>query len=232
MPDYHRVRVEGGTYFFTVVTHLRRPILTSTHARGILHDAWANVKERFPFETVAICLLPDHLHSIWRLPEGDADYSMRWKEIKRLFSRRYLAEIGPGEELSPSRQKRGEAAIWQRRFWEHTICDEGDLEEHLDYIHYNPVKHGYVKRPANWAYSSFARYVKEGIYDINWAGGDEGRIQKLDWEKIFIFGAFLTHPTHCGLSPAGNIVYNEPRLYDRILMINRSIQSQLKMMRG
>lgn len=182
MPDYRRARVEGGTYFFTVVTYHRLPILMNGHAREILHDAWVETRNRFPFETIAICLLPDHLHCIWRLPEGDADYSIRWKEIKRLFTRGYLAEIGPGEERSASRQKRHEAAIWQRRFWEHTICNDEDMEEHLDYIHYNPVKHGYVMRSADWVYSSFKRYVKEGIYDIGWAGGDEGRVQKLNWE--------------------------------------------------
>ncbi len=107
---------------------------------------------------------------------------MRWKEIKRLFSKGFLSEIGPGEERNLSRIKRREAAIWQRRFWEHTICDEIDLEQHLDYIHYNPIKHGLVERVVDWPYSSFTRYVKEGIYDMDWIGGDEGRIQKLEWE--------------------------------------------------
>jgi putative transposase len=93
-----------------------------------------------------------------------------------------LNEIGLGEERNDSRVKRHEAAIWQRRFWEHTINDEEDFEMHLDYIHYNPVKHGYVDRPADWAWSSFQRYVKEGIYENDWIGGDEGRIQKLDYE--------------------------------------------------
>lgn len=183
MPDYHRARVEGGTYFFTVVTYQRKPILTTEPARRLLHDAWMDTTKRFPLETIAVCLLPDHLHCIWTLPEGDADYSVRWKEIKRLFTKGYLAEIGPGGERNASREKRLEAAIWQRRFWEHVICDQEDLEEHLDYIHYNPIKHGYVKYAADWPYSSFNRYVKEGIYEIDWTGGDEGRIQKLDWEK-------------------------------------------------
>ena len=182
MPDYRRSRMEGGTYFFTVVTFQRRPILVSEPARRILRFAWADTCKRFPFHTIAVCLLPDHLHCIWRLPDGDADYSMRWKEIKRLFSKGFLAEIGPGEERNLSRIKRREAAIWQRRFWEHTICDEIDLEEHLDYIHYNPIKHGLVERVVDWPYSSFTRFVKEGIYDIDWVGGDEGRIQKLEWE--------------------------------------------------
>ena len=173
MPEYHRSRVEGGTYFFTVVTYQRLPILTIEPARKILRQAWEDTKLRFPFETIAVCLLPDHLHCIWQLPEGDADYSVRWKEIKRLFTKGYLKEIGPGEERNESRQKRHEAAIWQRRFWEHTICDDEDLEMHLDYIHYNPIKHGYVTRTADWLWSSFHRYVKAGIYEIDWLGGDE-----------------------------------------------------------
>ncbi len=182
MPEYRRSRVEGGTYFFTVVTFQRQPILTSTPAREILHQAWMEVNKRYPFETLAVCLLPDHLHCIWRLPEGDADYSTRWKEIKRRFSLGYLQQIGPGGNRNASRQRKHEAAIWQRRFWEHTIEDEEDLEVHLDYIHYNPIKHGLVERAADWPYSSFAWYVKAGIYDSDWVGGDEGRLQGLGWE--------------------------------------------------
>ena len=183
MPNYHRIFAEGGTFFFTVVTYDRLPILSHEHARNILHQAWFEVKERFPFKTLAVCLLPDHLHCIWKLPEGDADYPIRWKEIKRRFTVRYLQEVGPGEERNQSRQKKQEAAIWQRRYWEHTIDHQEDLEEHLDYIHYNPIKHGYVKQAGDWPYSSFPRYVKRGIYEPDWAGGETGRIQRLDWEE-------------------------------------------------
>jgi putative transposase len=172
MPEYRRSKVKGGTYFFTVVTYDRRPIFSHEIARGILHNAWDNTRQRFPFKTLAICLLPDHLHCIWRLPSDDANYSIRWKEIKGLFTKSYLAQIGPGEERNLSRQTRREAAIWQRRFWEHTIETENDLEHHLDYIHYNPVKHGYVGRVKDWPYSSFHRYVKEGIYAMDWNGCD------------------------------------------------------------
>ena len=182
MPDYRRSFIEGGTYFFTVVTFQRQPILVNDFARGILHQAWMEVNKRFPFETVAVCLLPDHLHCIWRLPEGDANYSTRLKEIKRRFSTGYLQEIGPGGERNASRQRKHEAAIWQRRFWEHTIENEEDLEVHLDYIHYNPIKHGLVEKAKDWPYSSFARYVKEGIYDKDWVGGDEGRLKGVGWE--------------------------------------------------
>ena len=182
MPNYHRSRVEGGIYFFTVVTYGRLPIFSDGRARDILNEVWLNTCSRFPFETIAVCLLPDHLHCIWKLPEGDADYSKRWRVIKEKFTKRYLREIGPGEGRNPSRLMRNEAAIWQRRFWEHTIDDEEDLDTHVDYIHYNPVKHGYVDRVENWQWSSFHRYVKAGLYDPDWNGGEEGRLQLLCWE--------------------------------------------------
>ena len=117
-----------------------------------------------------MCLLPEHLHCIWSLPEGDAAYPVRWKEIKRLFTKAYLARVGPGEERNESRLKQGEAAIWQRRYWEHMIRDEDDLRRHEDYIHYNPVKHGLVQQVADWRWSSFHRYVCMGYYEPDWGG--------------------------------------------------------------
>ena len=146
MPEYRRLREPGGTYFFTVVTFDRQPILTTLQSRGILRFAWKDVQTRHPFETVAVCLLPDHLHTIWKLPEGDMDYPMRWKEIKRIFTREYLRQVGEGGKRNASRVKQGEAAIWQRRYWEHTFEDEEDLNTHIDYIHFNPVKHRLVKQ--------------------------------------------------------------------------------------
>lgn len=182
MPEYRRWRVEGGIYFFTVVTFHRLPILTTTSARDLLPLAWDNTRSRFPFTTLAVCLLPDHLHCIWKLPEGDSNYSIRWKEIKKLFTKHYLREIGPGEVLNDSRIKRKEAAVWQRRFWEHTIDSEDDLESHLDYIHYNPVKHGYVENATDWPWSSFHKFVGQGVYEKDWSGGDIGRIKGLNYD--------------------------------------------------
>lgn len=173
MPQYRRSLIEGGTFFFTVVTFNRAPILTGEEARNLLHAAWLDVTGRFPFRTVAVCLLPDHLHCIWSLPDGDRDFSLRWKEIKRLFTKGYLQQVGPGEERNESRLKKGEAAIWQRRFWEHTIRDEQDLNRHLDYIHFNPVKHGLVKSVAEWPWSSIHRFVTMGYYE-NGRGGEVG----------------------------------------------------------
>ncbi|MEA5079221.1 MAG: transposase [Anaerolineaceae bacterium] len=182
MPQYRRFKIEGGIYFFTVVTYQRLPIFTNETCRQLLHQAWVDTCNRYPFETLAVCLLPDHLHCIWKLPEGDADYSSRWREIKGIFSKEYVKSIGPGKERNGSRKNRNEAAIWQRRFWEHTIADEADLETHIDYIHYNPIKHGYVQKAIDWPFSSFAKFVHKGVYDLDWIGGNEGRLSMYPWD--------------------------------------------------
>jgi len=182
MPEYRRSLIRGGTFFFTVVTYRRQPILTSLQARTIPHLAWDKVNQRFPFVTNAICLLPDHIHCIWTLPEGDTNYAIRWGEIKKQFTKAYHRQIGHGEQPNLSRLTRGESTIWQRRFWEHTIRDQDDYHRHLDYIHYNPIKHGYVTKAVDWEWSSFNRYVEKGIYDKDWIGGDEGRLQRMSEE--------------------------------------------------
>jgi putative transposase len=169
MPNYRRSRVAGGTLFFTVVTYGRLPILANPRSVEILREAWENTNERFPFKTDAVCFLPEHIHAIWTLPEGDSDYSKRWSEIKRLFSIKYSKETGLTVPINESRRKRGESAIWQRRFWEHTIKDERDLKCHVEYIHYNPVKHGHVLRTADWKWSSFHNFVEKGLYPKDWA---------------------------------------------------------------
>ena len=122
--------------------------------------------QRHPMEINAFVLLPDHMHSIWTLPEGDADYSMRWRLVKSYFSRH--CQIRYENVISKSRQSKQERAFWQRRFWEHTIRDDEDFTKHVEYIHYNPVKHGFVKSPKDWKYSSFHNYVQVGLYDILW----------------------------------------------------------------
>jgi putative transposase len=120
-----------------------------------------------PFDVVAVVVLPDHLHCVWRLPEGDADNATRWRHIKTLFSR----SITAGERRSRRRQAKGERGIWQRRYWEHLIADERDLATHVDYIHANPLKHRHVARVIDWPYSSFHRYVRDGVLPSDWAGG-------------------------------------------------------------
>jgi len=179
MTEYRRNRVNGGTYFFTLVTYNRKPFLTTPIARSILHEAWLFVRQKHPFSTDAICLLPDHIHCIWTLPESDSDYSLRWKEIKRRFSHHYRNISDELDISSPSRQKKLELTIWQRRFWEHTIRDEADLENHLDYIHFNPVKHGLVSKPSHWEWSSFRRLVRSGLYELDW-GDQSTRASEID----------------------------------------------------
>lgn len=168
MPDYRRSYVPGGTYFFTVVTHERRPIFQDPVAVGLLGDAMRHVREKHPFQTVAIVVLWDHLHCIWTLPPGDDGYSGRWRWIKKRFSQRLAAMGEQGGCLTPSRRIRRELVYWQRRFWEHTIRDESDLEAFANYIHYNPVKHGYTARAADWPWSTFHNFVRAGDYDQGW----------------------------------------------------------------
>lgn len=151
MVKYRRNRVRGGTYFFTVTLANRQSSLLTEHIH-LLGEAMREVRTRHPFETLAIVVLPEHLHAIWRLPEGDADYSMRWRLIKALFTRKLISK---GVWL-PVRTK-GERRVWARRFWEHTILDDSDLQHHVDYIHFNPVKHGWVERPEEWCHSSCGR---------------------------------------------------------------------------
>ena len=179
MSDYRRCFVAGGTFFFTVVTHRRRQFLTDDLARTHLGKAIRDIQHDWPFEMPAIVLLPDHLHAIWSLPPGDDKYETRWRRIKGEFTRTFLAAGGGEGPRSKSRIHRKERGIWQRRFWEHTLEDEHDFERHFDYIHYNPVKHGWAKSPADWPYSSFHRWVERGVYDKGW-GRSELRFDDLD----------------------------------------------------
>lgn len=166
MPNYIRTDTPGATYFFTVVSHLRRPVLVSDEVRAALRYAIDEVRRDRPFDLLAWVLLPDHLHCIWRLPDGDADYSTRWSAFKRLTTQK----SGSKRSAAGSRASRRESLLWQRRFWEHQIRDDADMARHIDYVHWNPVKHGVVKRVADWPYSTFHRYVKEGIYSPGWGG--------------------------------------------------------------
>lgn len=172
MPDYRRANVTGGTCFFTVTTHRRQPLLTQDDVRHALREGIRKAKERFPFKIDAWVLLPDHLHCIWTLPEGDADFSARWGVIKRYVSQQCAARYCHPQRLSASRSRRKEAGLWQRRFWEHQIRDEVDYQRHVDYIHWNPVKHGHAQHVKDWSYSTFHRFVKEGYYPLDWGGGE------------------------------------------------------------
>ena len=172
MPNYRRLYVPGGTYFFTVVTHLRSPIFANASWRKTLGEAIRKIQAKRPFRVDAIVLLPDHLHSVWSLPEGDANYSTRWRRIKEEFTREFLKLGGVEGDRNDSRIERDERGVWQRRFWEHCCEDSDDMNGCLDYCHWNPVKHGLVQRVQDYPYSSFHRYVKEGIYPLNWGAAD------------------------------------------------------------
>lgn len=161
---YRRTLVPGGTYFFTVNLLDRDRSLLVEHI-DMLRAAIKAVRAKHPFEIDAWVVLPDHLHALWTLPAGDADYPTRWALIKAGFSRGLLAD----EPIAGSRRKKGERGIWQRRYWEHAIRDETDLERHANYIHYNPVKHGYVRRVVDWPFSTFHRDIARGIYSRDWA---------------------------------------------------------------
>jgi putative transposase len=170
MPNYIRWKQEGATYFFTVVTYLRRPILINERARSLLRRAMADVRQRLPFDMPISVLMPDHLHCIWTLPKNDNDFSERWRRIKERFTREWLAGGGRDSSISPQSREQGRRGVWQPRFWEHRIRDEDDYLHHRDYIHLNPVKHGQARNPGDWPWSSFHRHVREGWLDPNWPG--------------------------------------------------------------
>ncbi|MCC5903075.1 MAG: transposase [Halomonas sp.] len=169
MATYRRAYIPGGTYFFTVVTHNRQPLFTKQQNRDALGQAFRRVKAKAPFVMDAFVLLPDHLHCIWTLPQDDTDYSSRWRDIKKHASRNFLLPIKA-------------TGTWQRGFWEHVIRDEQDWQRHMDYIHYNPVKHGWASTPNNWPWSSFHRYVKKGWYDQDWGSNDTPSIAEIKGE--------------------------------------------------
>jgi putative transposase len=192
MPDYRRTRVRGGTFFFTVVSYRRRPVLCDKGIRAAIRQAVYVVRNERPFDIDAWVLLPDHLHCVWTLPPNDADFSTRWAMIKR-----YVTKTAHGARSAPydsrpsavgcvsrtvtngarsapykpqSKIRRHEGFLWQRRFWEHTVRDNEDLKRCLDYVHWNPVKHGHVSRVADWPFSTFHRYVRQGMYGPDWGG--------------------------------------------------------------
>jgi putative transposase len=169
MSEYRRFYIPGALWFFTVNLAERKgnPLLLENI--DLLRSSFIKVNQSHPFKIIAIVVLPDHLHCILSLPENDGDFSTRWGLIKANFSR----NIAKGERISNSRYKRGERGIWQRRFWEHLIRDEKDLHAHIDYIHWNPVKHGLTTKAVDWKYSSFQRFVKEGFYSENWCNLDQ-----------------------------------------------------------
>jgi putative transposase len=181
MPNYRRNFVAGGCYFFTVNLLERQRTLLTDHI-DLLRDSVRRVRRLHPFHIDAWVVLPDHMHStarmqeveqrreqlpsIWTLPPDTDDFPLRWRLIKLLFSK----GLPRTERLSATRQRRAERGIWQRRYWEHTIVTERDYAQHIDYIHVNPLKHGYVQRVCDWPHSTFHRYVADGILPVDWCG--------------------------------------------------------------
>jgi REP-associated tyrosine transposase len=165
MPNYRRAFVPGGCWFFTANLLNRRSSLL-TDEISALREATRRTQARYRFHIDAVVVLPDHIHAVWTLPPGDADFSIRWRLIKSYF----VKSIPKGEQLSPVRQSRGERGIWQRRFWEHLIRDDRDYARHVEYCYINPVKHGHVPRVQDWPFSSFHRDVRDGLFPADWAG--------------------------------------------------------------
>lgn len=160
---YRRSDVAGGTYFFTVNLQNRNQT-TLVDEIDLLRSVFATTKAKHPFKIDAMVVLAEHLHCIWTLPPDDSDFSMRWRIIKAAFSR----GLAKSNFVNEGQVRRREGGIWQRRYWEHLIRDDNDYARHVDYIHFNPVKHGYVNRASDWPYSSIHRYIRSGDVDANW----------------------------------------------------------------
>jgi len=173
MPDYRRSRVPGATYFFTVNLLDRHSDLLVANIEP-LREAVRQVRSRRPFHIDAWVVLPDHMHALWTLPEADSDFPGRWRAIKIAFSKS-LPDV---EQRSAVMSRRGERGVWQRRYWEHTVRDKRDYAAHMDYIHFNPVKHGLVTRPGDWPFSSFHSAVSAGFYPADWAVADGAELDR------------------------------------------------------
>lgn len=176
MPNYCRVWCPGGTYFFTVNLLQRQDNDLLVRHIDWLRAVVIAVRKAHPFVIHGWVVLPDHLHCVIELPQGDADFATRWRLIKMGFSK----GSPKTERRSAVRMRRGERGIWQRRYWEHLIRDERDFNAHRDYVHINPVKHGWVKSVADWPYSIFHKLVEQGVYPLDWAGGDEEMVDVVD----------------------------------------------------
>jgi putative transposase len=166
---YRRAFIPGGSFFFTVVTAQRRPLFASADAVAVLRSAFCGVRASRPFDVDAIVVLPDHLHCIWTLPPGDADFATRWRLIKTWFTK----HCDPAIRTAPNhaREAKREQGVWQHRYWEHVLRDETDVIRHVEYVHFNPVKHGLVSSAMEWPYSSFRQHVEAGIYSADWGQG-------------------------------------------------------------
>jgi putative transposase len=168
MPTYVRWRESGATYFFTVVTYNRSRFLTTAAARQCLRQSILSVQEKWPFEMPVSVLLPDHLHCIWRLPEREDNYPLRWRRIKEMFTRSFLKLGGREARVSDSQRREQRRGYWQPRYWEHLIRNEEEYLAYRDYIHLNPVKHSLVREPEDWPWSSIHQHLRNGWLEPEW----------------------------------------------------------------
>jgi len=168
MQHYRKIKQPGATFFFTLATYQRRKILDKAPYYQALKSAISAVRKTHPFTIEAFVLLPDHLHCIWTMPSNDCDYAIRWGLIKNQVSRQEKA-LTKTAMIGQSRISE-ESGFWERRVWKHQIGDDKDYAVHVDYIHWNPVKHGYVSKVNHWPYSSFHKFVKKGVYPPDWSG--------------------------------------------------------------
>jgi len=174
MSDYRRAWHPGGTWFFTVNLLQRQGNDLLVRHIDVLRHAVEITRKSHPFIIHAWVVLPEHLHCVIELPPGDTDFALRWRLIKLMFARALPHE----QWRNAARVRRGERAIWQRRYWEHLIRDEADFTAHMDYVHINPVKHGWVAAVRDWPFSTFHRLVEAGVYPADWAGDGEGRVTR------------------------------------------------------
>ena len=179
MPEYRRTHIPGGKYFLTLLTYNRAPLFKTPENVARLREAIKIVKAEMPFDILGAVILPDHLHFIWALPPDDEAYPTRVGRLKALFTKQLPINQRPVTSLPKSRRKRRETGVWQRRFWEHALRNEEDFKRHLDYIHYNPVKHGYSRCPHSWPSSSFHQWVEKGGYSSDWCCRCEERLPKI-----------------------------------------------------
>jgi REP-associated tyrosine transposase len=183
MSNYRRAPAPGGTFFFTAVTFQRRPLLTTPGMRPLLRQAIIETRRERPFRIVAQVLLPDHLHTIWELPPGDTEFPTRWRLIKTRVTRSLRQAGMDVTHPVAARRQRHQHAVWQRRFWEHMVRDKNDLARHVDYIHWNPVKHGLVDRVGDWPWSTFHRDVRLGVYPSDWGAFEPDAITGMGVEE-------------------------------------------------
>ena len=169
MPNYRHLTSKGSTWFFTIVTYQRRTFLCDKEVRMALRNAIKKVQTKYPLKIEAWVLLPDHFHCIWTLPDQDSNFPLRIRLLKRYVTQSCSSFLHRDRLSTPSRRRRKESTIWQKRYWEHLLQSERDFKNHMDYIHYNPVKHGFVQSPIKWPYSTIHRLTKEGVYSENWA---------------------------------------------------------------